>query len=234
MGDEVGWEACVYKDVIYVGCKDNSLYALSLDGRLLWKFRTSGSVVSIPVAHKDVVYFGSYDNNLYAVSTEGRLLWKFSTKNILFSGVFIYNDRLYIGGTCDGNLYVLDTKGRLAWKFTTKALYNSHPAVFNGVLYFGSWDCKLYAIDVNTREVLWTFRSSIAEEAPVDLGEVVPKETFQVVWKVSEPRGKEYKEIKNAEDMNGYGISEKYVQKSEYTSNEIQTMSGKLKRKYAK
>ena len=33
-------------------------------------------------------------------------------------------------------------------------------AISGGVVYFSSYDCNLYAVDVNTRKLLWKFRCS--------------------------------------------------------------------------
>lgn len=52
------------------------------------------------------------------------------------------------------------TGGKLLWRFRGPASESS-PLYRNGVLYFGSWDHKLYALDVNGRKpkVRWTFQA---------------------------------------------------------------------------
>jgi outer membrane protein assembly factor BamB len=54
--------------VVYVGSKDDSLYAYDArNGRRRWRFRTLGDVDSSPVVAGGRAYFGSWDGGFYAV-----------------------------------------------------------------------------------------------------------------------------------------------------------------------
>lgn len=58
-------------DVVYIGSHDHHLYALhAVDGTVLWRLPTGGSIGSSVVIHKDgTLYVGSDDGYLYAVRT---------------------------------------------------------------------------------------------------------------------------------------------------------------------
>ncbi len=93
--------------VVYVGSRDNSLYAIDTSqglecwkeyhnrtvqddalraygvqlGRLIWRYETGGMMISSPALRPDgkVMYVGSGDNNVYAIDTKGGLIWKKET-----------------------------------------------------------------------------------------------------------------------------------------------------------
>ena len=58
----------IYKDSLYFGSVDNTLYCLEYrSGRLRWKFETKGPITGSPLAFDDIVYIGSTDHHMYAL-----------------------------------------------------------------------------------------------------------------------------------------------------------------------
>ena len=59
---------------VYVGSRDNKLYAINgKSGVKLWEFVTGEFVLSSPAIGSDgTVYVGSYDNKLYAIKTDSK------------------------------------------------------------------------------------------------------------------------------------------------------------------
>jgi outer membrane protein assembly factor BamB len=56
-----------------------------------------------------------------------------------------------------GYVVALDADtGRELWRFEAGVVETS-PLVVGDLLYFGSWDKKMYAVDVNTHKAVWTF-----------------------------------------------------------------------------
>ena len=67
---------------IYVGSKDNSLYALKNDGTVKWRYDTGDQIVASPAIGSDgTVYVGSADRQLYAINPDGTLKWVYPTKD---------------------------------------------------------------------------------------------------------------------------------------------------------
>ena len=48
--------------------------------------------------------------------------------------------------------------GRMLWRFEAGVIESS-PLYVDGLLYFGSWDGKVYALDVETQQVRWSFQT---------------------------------------------------------------------------
>lgn len=137
------------------------VYALSLEGKLLWNFRliTNRSVVGYPTTFKDRVYFGSTDGYLYALSVkDGSLEWKFRTEDRIISSPLVFRGNVYFG-SMDSNFYALSAEdGSLQWKFKTNSHITSSPIVNKDILYFGSWDTYFYALTLDGKEE-WKFKT---------------------------------------------------------------------------
>jgi len=157
-------------------------------GKVKWKCRTNGKVISSPAISGGKVYCGSDDHNLYAVNeTDGALAWKFATGGAVSSSPTVFNSTVYFE-SFDGYCYAVNTQtGKLAWKFKTggekhvgskslwtmkpKDQYMDDPFDFflsspvvdaddkNPRVYFGSSDGNLYALDARTGKKKWSFKT---------------------------------------------------------------------------
>ncbi|MDF2821175.1 MAG: repeat protein [Clostridiales bacterium] len=58
-----------------------------------------------------------------------------------------------------GYIYGFDvTTGEIAWEFATQneAIVRHTPLIHEGVMYIGDWNGNYYAIDINTKQTIWT------------------------------------------------------------------------------
>jgi eukaryotic-like serine/threonine-protein kinase len=136
--------------VIYVGSNSSYAYAINAtDGKLKWKFKTTGNIDSSPFVDGNFVYFYSKDSYLYALDKNtGVEKWKFQIgKPADYSSFFkdssplVVNGILYLQGR-DKKAYALNsTTGIKIWEFAD-AFYQdySSPCVIdkNGKVYHSS------------------------------------------------------------------------------------------------
>ncbi len=107
---------CIYRDVIYHTDRDGHLFALTLDGKLIWKF-TNKMHLSVPLFHDDMIFVGSEDFNLYCISLEGKTLWSYKVEAPPFIRGAIRGGSI-IFPSWDCNIYALEiSTRRLLWKF---------------------------------------------------------------------------------------------------------------------
>lgn len=95
-------------DVIYVGGSDGFLYAISNEGRLVWKFKTPAPIVASPVVGKDrTIYVGSTDGSIYALGANGVLKWVYKTGGAILASPIVSPRKGLFVVSSDGNLYAL-------------------------------------------------------------------------------------------------------------------------------
>ncbi len=136
------------EDVLYVGSLDGNVYALDArSGWAVWRFRSSGPIVSSPVAAHGKVFVGSADGHMYALDIRnGHPAWKYATDNQVTSSPAFANGAVYFGGI-DHYIYCVDGEtGDLRWRFQTEGPVPGSPIVVGDVVYIGSTDRYVYAI----------------------------------------------------------------------------------------
>ena len=151
--------------IVYVGCLDNNLYAISSGGSLKWTFTTQGEIHSSPAVGSDgTIYVGSNDTNLYAINPDGARKWVFSTPSgPISSSPAISSGGIIYAGSEDTRLYAVNSDGTTAsgnWPFTADSAITSSPAVAsNGTIYVGTTGGILYAV-TSTGSLNWDFSDS--------------------------------------------------------------------------
>lgn len=136
-------------------------FFLTAQEKVIWKFKTSASLICSPVVDNDVVYFGGTDSNFYALdAATGAIKWKIKTNGDVRSTPCVNDGSVYfLGG--DGILYCTDKSGNIRWKFATGGekkyelysfadYFQSSPVYHNNNIYFGSGDSCIYAVNAHT------------------------------------------------------------------------------------
>lgn len=168
-------DAAADNEVVYVGSRDGSLYALSQSsGDLKWKFHTGAEIFSRPLIHENHVYILSDNGTLYKLSKENGIpTWKFDTGgqewqrklpndetpgyDSMASAAVISNGIVYVG-SADGHIVAIDDhSGDEKWRFKTEGPIHSIPAVAEEMVFFGSYDHHFYALDAETGTLKWKF-----------------------------------------------------------------------------
>ncbi|HLD78603.1 MAG TPA: PQQ-binding-like beta-propeller repeat protein, partial [archaeon] len=78
------WGPALADGVLYFASWDKHLYALTLDGRLLWKYPSPEQFNWVPAVGR-FIYVGGRDNCLSAITPDGKLAWKFRTSGAVVS-----------------------------------------------------------------------------------------------------------------------------------------------------
>jgi outer membrane protein assembly factor BamB len=130
------------------------LYAITPQGKLKWKYKTSTAGFSdIAIDKIGNIYFGitndyPFFGYLVALTSTGKLKWKFTTSNSEpVSSPIVDKSGIMYFGSDDGYLRALTATGKLKWKYYFNHNMHSSPAIAkNGILFFTSWSSILYAI----------------------------------------------------------------------------------------
>ncbi len=157
----------IYRNRIYHGYEDGTMYCLSLEGQLLWRFPTQGLVCGWPAATlDDTIFFGSFDENLYAVdATTGALRWRFKAAGIAYCPT-VHEGRVTFGST-ENVLFCLDAAtGSLLWKRKLEGTTARGCTFRDGRLYTATMGNLAYCLDAATGAVHWTFAANGAINGP--------------------------------------------------------------------
>lgn len=98
---------------IYVGCRDDKLYALAPAGTVKWVFPTGGDVDAVAVVG-DTVLAGSDDGTLYALDPHGKVRWSIEVGSPI-RGAPAVRGKVIVFGTLGGELRAVDVEGRPLW-----------------------------------------------------------------------------------------------------------------------
>lgn len=139
---------------------------------VLWKYSTRGKLFTSPIADDKNIYIGSYDSSFYCLdSRTGNLNWQFKTGGQIGSTASIKDNRIFFFSS-DGKLYCIDKSGKPLWQFKTFSgalpdrrydwpdYYQSSPLIESTAVYFGAGDGRVYAVDVATGGLKWSFQTN--------------------------------------------------------------------------
>jgi len=164
--------------LVLAAAYNGDLLAFSADertiGRLVWRFRTGGTIFGQPSfdPQRGRIYFGASDKRLYALDGRGLFLWSFLTGDNVATQPLVVND-LVIFGSEDGNVYALDADtGVLRWRAEAGAAVASSPAkVDEQRLIVGTDDGQVLAYAIEDGELLWDFDADGPVEADIVIAE---------------------------------------------------------------
>lgn len=130
---------------------------------LAWKtYVPGGGKTGIGTTYGDgMVFPGSFENQQMALDAKtGDVLWTTLTKGpMIFSGSYC-EGRFIRGGTDDNTMYCFNaTNGQILWTYTpdTDGYFTTGCAVAYGIAYELNKDGNLYAIDVETGDLVWKY-----------------------------------------------------------------------------
>jgi eukaryotic-like serine/threonine-protein kinase len=162
--------------LVYFGSWDSYFYALdATTGAERWKFKTGEDkkrfnqvgIQSSPAVVDGVVYFGCRDSHLYALDAKtGAKKWDFPNKATwINTSPAIHGGVAYVGTPIPANFYAIDAaSGKLLTKLEVNMPIFSSPAIAGGMAYFGSFNGKLYAVDLKTGAFAWEFQTEASKQ----------------------------------------------------------------------
>jgi outer membrane protein assembly factor BamB len=185
-GGNISTRPFVTNGIVYFG-SDNS-YVNALDatsGAVIWRYQAGALFnASSPTIVNGILYIGCRDSYLYALdAAAGTLKWKYFANNISLemSNATVANGVVYIGGwynisdfTKAGSLYAVDAvTGLQKWTALNALGIGSDPAVADDMLYITCDDNNIYAINVNTQNIIWHSQILANGASPAVSGGVV-------------------------------------------------------------
>jgi outer membrane protein assembly factor BamB len=148
----------VVNDMILAPNGDHNLYALAMNGSLLWKFTTENALWSRPISDGEFVYQASMDHNLYAINLrDGSKVWSLELGGaVIYSPTLSEDGTIYIS-TLARNLLAIDAAtGQVKWQRSFEENLWAQPALNDDRLYFGDLSGQVYALSSTDGSNIWT------------------------------------------------------------------------------
>ena len=185
-GDTVIYDfgsAVVADGIVYVtqeistGTSIGRLYALDANtGALKWKYDAIAPILTSPTIANNTLYVVPESDRVYALDpVTGALKWYCSTGLSRVSTPCVSSGIVYVAGIKDLNMTTITAKvaacainattGTLLWTYATSAIgicgtsptMTSSPAISGNTLYFGGIYTEVYALDITTQTLKWSF-----------------------------------------------------------------------------
>jgi len=194
-GDVVHSSPAVAGGVVYAGSWDSYLYALdAATGQMKWKFKTGEDKInfnqvgiqSSPAVEGGVVYFGCRDSHLYALdAATGQEKWAFDNHGTwIISSPAIYEGSVYAGTSIPSAFGALDIHtGEVRFHLDVPLIVFSSPAIAGAMAYFGSFNGKVYAVDLKTNQFAWEFQTPASKKNELGLLGADGKPDFKVIFR---------------------------------------------------
>jgi outer membrane protein assembly factor BamB len=169
--DTIHSSPAVVDGVVYVGNMESRLYAVAeATGEELWHFQAGTDsayfnqhgLQSSPLVANGRVYVGGRDGGLHTIdASTGEALWKLDTNGSWVLGsAALDGNRLYLGTSDTNVLQAVDaTTGESLFSTSLGTYVYSSPAVVGETIYVGTCAGVMFAIDADTGDVRWQFRT---------------------------------------------------------------------------
>jgi outer membrane protein assembly factor BamB len=136
--------------------------------RQIWKRRLFNLIEFPPVVAYGNLYLANNGGRLFAIDAKtGKLVWDKRSNHCTAAAPTVADGVIYqpfmdakpCGEPRDspGFIAAYDARnGHELWRFEAGVIETS-PLLVGKLLYFGSWDKKMYAVDIDTHKVVWSF-----------------------------------------------------------------------------
>ncbi len=166
---------------------DKTLYALDLNGKLVWSFTAKEALWGQPTVDGNMVYQPSLDHNLYALELDtGKKVWATDLGGAMLNAPTLSPDGILYTGTLNKEVVAIDGKtGKVQWHTAVSGEVWASPALSQNTLYVGDFVGDFYAINRSNGAILWTSKqdSAIVDTAALtDQGVVFGTEAGSVVY----------------------------------------------------
>ena len=153
------------------GSLDHKLYIVEpTRGQVLATFDSGADIKSSPTIDSDGnIYFGTSDGKFFSVRLENsagtgpfsvKQNWAFQGDGEIYSSPALKNNKL-VFSTLNGFVYAITTGGKEIWKYSTHSRISSSALITQDqVVLFGAKNGKLYAVDLETGERIWSYRTT--------------------------------------------------------------------------
>lgn len=150
-------------DKVLFGSGDENLYCLSLEGKEQWRFKVPGGpVLGSPVIVGNRTFAAGCDSSLHVIDTAtGKEVGNpVNLGGQVGATAAVLGDSIFVCTMSDEVLAIDWKKGEILWRFMpmkNRQGFASAPAATDKLIIAGSKDKRVYALDRQTGQQVWSF-----------------------------------------------------------------------------
>ena len=128
-------------------------------GAVKWRypFGQEASYAAPSIGADGTIYVAGGDGALHAVTPAGVRKWRFATDGQVYSSPAIDAAGNIYFASINGTVLSVTSGGVQRWRASAGGFVSSSLALANGTAYFGSYDRRLYALDMDSGMVRWSY-----------------------------------------------------------------------------
>ncbi len=141
-------------------CDENQVvYALDLEGELLWKTELKETISSDLSVSPTGLHVGTQEGRLLALDPgSGDIQWSIETGGALEAAPVAWGDTV-VAGCTDGRFYVVSSQGKLRSSWEVGSPVRMTPLVDGNRIFFGTDDQFILCLDLTSGHRKWRIRS---------------------------------------------------------------------------
>ncbi|MBU1975714.1 MAG: PQQ-binding-like beta-propeller repeat protein [Nanoarchaeota archaeon] len=179
------------KEIVF-GTELGMVYALTADGKLLWKYQAGSAVSGMCFCDtnndgKQEVIFGSDDGNLHVVNAMGKLQWKyFAERGIKGTPTVSVFNKVIVFGDNEGVINCVSFDNKLLWSHKTGGKITAEVVIKNiygdnkEYIIVGSADNTLYVLDLDG-DVIWEYKTNGSILSKVEIDDLDNDGKFEIL-----------------------------------------------------
>lgn len=178
----------IHNSVLYIGCVNGFLHAISLTKReKLWSFETRGQISASPnimnLEGTDVIIIGSYDNFLYCIASKtGKEINRFESSYYI-NGAVAQSDKYAVFGGCDGWVRVVDCiNGIQTDSLDIETYIPASPAIFNNQCYIFDNSENFVEINLSKGKIVSSKKIILSKDATLSSFSIPAVSPLMVYW----------------------------------------------------
>lgn len=160
--DRYGSSVVIDGQRLYVGSRDNNLYALDVaTGKELWRVVAKDMMTATPTLYRDLLLFADFAGKVQAVDArDGKPRWTYDARLPVAGDLVVDSGRVFVGSRTYDLIALDAASGKELWKhYYWFSWIESPPVVREQVVYTGSSDgTGVFAINAADGSLRWKTR----------------------------------------------------------------------------
>ncbi|MGB9877133.1 MAG: PQQ-binding-like beta-propeller repeat protein [bacterium] len=144
-----------YNDLIFACDWDGEVVAIKGEGQdEIWRIKCDSPIISSPAIDDGKLFVPFLNGYIRCYDClTGKLLWETNLPQPITGHLLVEKGKVFVPAY--RRIFALNERGEILWQRELDGTLEARPLVRGNILYVGAWDKKLYAINIESGDVIW-------------------------------------------------------------------------------